>query len=607
MDRAKGSIDFSAVEPVASSALTVDEREGVQTARLPGIELEWTRGFGDVAATNGVLAFSIGDRGRASGAATRWLERYREFGERAAANADGGFAVAIVDCRQRRALLFVDRFAIETLCYGSANGKLGFATSARDVPRADKTISAQAIYDYLYFHMIPSPRTIFAEIRRVEPAHVAIVDAQSVRTTPYWTPSFVEDDDRDLEGRLSEFVTLVERSVEAEASEPATACFLSGGTDSSTVAGMLARLRGAPVAAYSIGFKASGYDEMEYARIAARHFGLDHHEYYITPDDLVESIPNVADSFDQPFGNSSVVPAYYCALRAREDGFTRMLAGDGGDELFGGNSRYATQKLFDVYHALPQGLRTAVLEPPARDWVLFRRVPGFRQLGGYVRHSMVTMPARLETFNLMHQPEMQSLLEPDFAAKVDPAAPYERQSAVWNAVDARTLTNRMLGYDWKFTLADSDLPKVRSASHLAGVRVGYPFLSRALTDFSLSLPAKWKLKGLKLRWFFKEALRDFLPGAILRKKKHGFGLPFGIWVLDHAKLRDLVHDALDGISRRGIVRPQLVATLSDRHLAESPGYYGEMAWILMMLELWLRRCDTAEPSTPNFLWRSTRT
>jgi asparagine synthase (glutamine-hydrolysing) len=145
----------------------------------------------------------------------------------------------------------------------------------------------------------------------------------------------------------------------------------------------------------------------------------------------------------------------------------------------------------------------------------------------------------------------------------------------------------MLAYDWKYTLADSDLPKVRGAAQLAGVSVGYPFLGRALTDFSLSIPPQWKLKGLKLRWFFKEALREFLPPAILRKKKHGFGLPFGHWTLRHDGLRNLVEGSLQGIARRGIVRPQFTAELLTRHLPEAPGYYGEMVWILMMLEQWL--------------------
>ena len=594
MPRAAGLIDFSALGSLPTGDLNAAEgTNGLQTVRLAGIDIDWSRGFADVICKDGVLAIAVGSPERGRGDAKRWADRYLVEGERAPNDVDGGFAVVIVDCRQRKVLLFVDRFSIETLCYGSENGKIGFATSARDVPGVGKTISAQAIYDYLYFHMIPSPKTIFTQIRRVEPAHTVVINGHSVRASPYWVPSFTEDNDRDLQRRLDEFVALVERSVAAEAAEAAPACFLSGGTDSSTIAGMLARLTGERVHAYSIGFETKGYDEMEYARIAARHFNLDHHEYYITPGDLVRSIPKVASSFDQPFGNSSVLPAYYCALQAHGDGVTRMLAGDGGDELFGGNSRYAAQKLFEAYHKLPGAVRRTLLEPPARSWPLFKRVPGFRQVGGYVRHSMVTMPARLETFNLLHQPEMQSMLESDFAANIDAHHPYDQQKAIWDAVDARTLTNRMLAYDWKFTLADSDLPKVRGASRLAGVSVGYPFLSRALTDFSLSIPPKWKLKGLKLRWFFKEALRDFLPEAILRKKKHGFGLPFGFWVLEHADLRDLVRDALQGISRRGVVRPQFVSALFDRHLAEAPGYYGEMVWILMMLELWLLAQENA--------------
>lgn len=150
------------------------------------------------------------------------------------------------------------------------------------------------------------------------------------------------------------------------------ACFLSGGTDSSTVAGMIGRAAGTAAATYSIGFDAQGYDEMEYARLASRHFGTQHHEYYVTPADLVKGIPHVAASYDQPFGNSSALPAYYCALMARDDGVTRILAGDGGDELFGGNVRYAKNRVFDAYQRVPGLLRRGLLEPwlggaPARD------------------------------------------------------------------------------------------------------------------------------------------------------------------------------------------------------------------------------------------------
>jgi len=102
---------------------------------------------------------------------------------------------------------------------------------------------------------------------------------------------------------------------------------------------------------------------MEFARIAARRFGAEHHEYYVTPADLVQSMADVAGHYDQPFGNSSVLPAFYCAKMARDDGVTRLLAGDGGDELFGGNSRYAKQRIFGWYDQVPGALRSSLVDP----------------------------------------------------------------------------------------------------------------------------------------------------------------------------------------------------------------------------------------------------
>ena len=153
-------------------------------------------------------------------------------------------------------------------------------------------------------------------------------------------PEFTEPTgDVSFESLRTEFRRLLRDAVARRLDGSVPACFLSGGTDSSTVAGMIREVSGQPAHTYSIGFEAEGYDEMAYARIAARHFGCEHHEYYVTPADLVRSIAEVAASYDQPFGNSSALPAYYCAKVAREQGVTRMLAGDGGDELFGGKSR----------------------------------------------------------------------------------------------------------------------------------------------------------------------------------------------------------------------------------------------------------------------------
>jgi asparagine synthase (glutamine-hydrolysing) len=586
MFRVQGSVDFAALAAGASLAEPAELGDGLRRIAMPGLSLCWDARRADCASSGGIVAMTLGRaRPRANdGEAVRWIEQYRRVGDDAPKALDGGYAVALIDIARRRALLLVDRFSIETLCYAAQGSVLRFADAACDVPGSRREIDAQAIYDYLYFHVIPSPQTVYRDVRRLPPAHALVASAEGAQLSCYWHGQFVENDRSDLAGRRTRFVDLVRQSVATEADEPATACFLSGGTDSSTVAGMLARLRGEPVHAYSIGFASAGYDEIAYARIAARHFGLVHHEHYLTADDLCAAIPAMARSFDQPFGNSSVLAAYYCGLRAREDGFTRMLAGDGGDELFGGNSRYALQKALELYHGLPSGLR-AVVEPLA-ERPAFRKVPGLRQLGGYVRHARVPMPDRMNNFLPLPQLERE-LFEPAFRDAIDTRKPLEQQRATWRACDAASLVNRMLCYDWKFTLADSDLPKVRSATQLAGVSVGYPLLSHALTDFSLALPPEWKLRRLKLRWFFKDALRGFLPSATLRKRKHGFGLPFGPWLLQHAPLRRLAEQSLAGIAQRGIVRPAFVDDLMTTLVPRAPGYYGEMVWLLMMLEQWL--------------------
>jgi len=191
-------------------------------------------------------------------------------------------------------------------------------------------------------------------------------------------------------------------------------------------------------------------------------------------------------------------------------------------------------------------------------------------------------------YNLLLRLGPEDVFAPDFLARVDLADPLRQQRQVWQQVQDTGALNRMLAYDWRYTLAEADLPKVCGSTSLAGVEAAFPFLDRTVVDFSLALPAEYKLKGLKLRWFFKEALRDFLPDEILKKKKQGFGLPFGVWATRHAGLRAFAADSLSSLASRGIVRSDFVSRLLDEQLASYPGYYGEMGWILMMLEQWFR-------------------
>lgn len=524
---------------------------------------------------------------RDNGLAAAWQLAFARDGARAPTHARGRFAVLLVQPAAGRVFMATDRFATWPICLAQEGDTLHLSDRADTVPLPGRTPSAQALFDYIYHHCIPAPRTVFEGVQRLRAGHVATWANGTLQIERYWRPGFDAQRRHDLQAAKSEFLDIVTRSVAHEAAGSDTGAFLSGGTDSSTVSGLLCRALGRPADTYSIGFDAAGYDEMAYARLAAKHFGTRHHEYYVTPDDLLQGIPLVAAHYDQPFGNSSAVPAWICAARAREDGRQRLLAGDGGDELFGGNARYAKQQVFETYGRLPRWLRQRVMEP-VFDTEMARGLPLLKKGSSYIEQARVPMPARTQMYNLLWRLGPTMVLERDFLRQVNQHGPDTEQREVWHEADAQSLVNRMLAFDWKYTLADNDLPKVVGTTQLAGLDVAFPLLSDDLVDFSLTLPDDWKLKGQQLRWFFKEALRDVLPEEIISKKKHGFGLPFGVWACTHRPLKAMAADALGTLQGRGVVKPAFVRDLLDIHLPAHPGYYGEMVWILMMMEFWLR-------------------
>jgi len=499
----------------------------------------------------------------------------------------GPFAVAWSS--HGRTVLAVDRFAVHTLCWRLAGTELHWSDRADALADATPQLSAQSLFDYLYFHAIASPRTVYEGIHRVPPGHFVLFEQGRVKVEPYWIPDFRPDARAaSFEELRYEFRVLLREAVRRELDDGKPGCFLSGGTDSSTVAGMVREACGRRAATYSIGFEAEGYDEMAFARIAARHFGTEHHEYYVTPADLVKSIADVAGSYDQPFGNSSALPAYYCARMARDDGVSKILAGDGGDELFGGNSRYAKQRVFSWYGSVPGPLRTGLLQPVFGTRAA-RALPLVKKGSSYIEQARVPMPDRLQMYNLLRRLGPAQVLTEAFLRQVDVEGPARQQREVWAMARADHELDRTLAFDWRYTLAESDLPKVCGTTRLAEIGVGFPLLDPALADFSMKLPVDYKLKGFKLRWFFKEALRGFLPDEILAKRKQGFGLPFGVWTTRSTQLKAMAVDSLRSLGTRGIVRSDFMRELTDTLLPQYPGYYGELVWILMILELWLQR------------------
>lgn len=523
----------------------------------------------------------------AAALADLWLRQGRE----ALTRIRGTFALAVADTRNNSLLLALDRVGTHSLSFAVCGQQIIFANRADAVamhPLINAGISPQGLFHYLYFYQVPAPGSIYQQVKKLLPGQYVLFQNGHLARGFYWHLKYRDERRSDYSEMATHFHGLLRECVGRAVGNDTPAAFLSGGTDSSTVAGVLAEITESAPRTYSIGFSAEGFDEMQYARMAAKRFGLDSREYYLTPDDILTAIPVIAQHYDEPFGNESAVPTYFCARMAHADGYKIMLAGDGGDEIFGGNTRYALQKLFEAYHRVPRLLRQGVLEPLANLPGMGALPPG-RKLRGYIRQANMPLPARLETYNYFNRQPLSQMFTADFLAQVDSDLPLVWLQDAYNRADTSSYINRMMHLDLKFTLADNDLRKVNGMTEAAGIEVRYPLLDDVLVDFSGEVPPDWKVKRFYLRWFFKTALKGFLPDAIINKSKHGFGLPFGVWAREHAPLRARIEDRLTDFKARGWIQPAYIDHLRSEHMSGHATYYGRMLWVIVILQEWLEQ------------------
>ncbi len=523
--------------------------------------------------------------------AQKLLALWRQHGRDTLLKISGSFALAIIDTNANTVLLAIDRTGVHTLAFSSVGGGLVFASRADVVaahPSVRAQLSFQALFNYFYFYDVPAPGTVYQGVEKLLPGQYAWFKDGKQERNFYWHLKYRDEPRTDYAEMSEKFHTVLRESIGRSAGGAETAAFLSGGTDSSTVAGVLTELRGKPARTYSIGFSADGFDEMEYARLAGQHFGLDMREYYLKPEDILNAIPIIAQHYDEPFANESAVPTYFCAQMAHADGYRVMLAGDGGDEIFGGNARYAKQKVFEAYHALPGFLRSGLIEPlaalPGLD-----RFPPTRKLQSYLRQANIPLPERMESYNFIYRQPLNQMFTADFLAEVNPALPVGWLQDAYGRTDSASYINRMMHLDMKFTLADNDLRKVNGMTEAAGIEVRFPLLDDALVAFSGEVPPDWKVKGQYLRWFFKSALKGYLPDEIINKRKHGFGLPFGVWARDYAPLRERIEDRLSDFRKRGWLQPAYIDHIRTEHMTGHATYFGKMLWVILILEEWLER------------------
>lgn len=518
---------------------------------------------------------------------------YLRSGQSAIQLLHGAFSIAIWDGTAQRLLLAIDRLGIKGLYWRLEGDRLLFSSrcgAVRAAQSAPPEADPSAILQFLLFSAIPAPLSSDRGTRKLRPGTLLTFAAGNVKEEPYWDLEFPEDDNRPSSYWAQELCQGIRAAVGRHLGglQPdRTGCFLSGGTDSSSVVAFATEFHG-QTHSFSIVFDDRNFSEQEFVDTAVTAFHTRHHQRSLVPKDASEAVGNIVAHFDEPFANSSAIGSYYCALHAREQGIATLLAGDGGDELFGGNERYAADKRFGCYQSFPRWMRKGLIEPavrllPAGDsmWSLPRR---------YVRRANIPNPQRILSYGFFLGSPPEQVFEEGFLREVGTDGWLSIPEEHFSRAKTSSELNRLLYLDVKMTLADNDLRKVCGTADLAGVKVRFPLLDDRLAELSGRIPARLKLKGFEKRYIFKQAMKGILPEKILYKKKHGFGVPLAQWLLMDSGMQELMNDLLhDPATRqRGYFRAGFVERLMILH-KKQPNYYGEIVWYLLALELWHRR------------------
>lgn len=514
------------------------------------------------------------------------------------------FVLLAWDAEDRSIVVATDAFRTYPVAHmsrqDSAGTSLFVASDTRLLRRAYEggdgaplTSDPKAIYHYLNFSFVPNEACIWQGMKKLAPG--SLLTWSQASGTPgeqvWWDARYPEDHAGDETAMAAALRQQVMNSVERFAQTDASGwgSFLSGGTDSSSISGILAakrrELAGEQVNSFSIGFAEPGYDELAYAKIASDHFELLGHQQRVSEADALAVVPQLVGAYDEPFGNASAIPTHHCALMAAGQGMQLLIAGDGGDEIFGGNERYLKDKIFALYHGAPGPLRGVGNSMAAMLGKMDSRYPN--KVKNFVRRANLPNPDRFYTDDAFASEQFDSLLEPGFAAQLSTDDSLDLQRELYARCDADAELHRLMYLDLKMTIAANDIVKVTRATRLAGIGVGFPFLDRQLVDFTGSLPRDTKLRGSQKRYLFKKAMAGILPEAIVKKKKQGFGLPISVWMRRPGPFRDFVNDTLmsQRARERGLFQRDAITRLLERHQRGAWDHAAEL-YILTMLELW---------------------
>jgi asparagine synthase (glutamine-hydrolysing) len=346
---------------------------------------------------------------------------------------------------------------------------------------------------------------------------------------------------------------------------------------------MMSEVSEKPVKTFSIGFNEDTFDELKYARLAAKHFNTEHHEFIVTPD-LVEIVDELVWHFDEPFADPSALPTFMVSKMAR-DFVTVVLSGDGGDELFAGYTRYVTDKKRSGLERLPQSIRENLLKP------LSESLPHATKGKNYLYNvSLSAIDRYIDSVSHFGQMQRKSLYSDKFLSNLngDFGKSEEVFRRIANSVSTGNATDNLLYLDSKTYLPSDILTKVDRMSMATSLEARVPLLDHKLIEFVTKIPTALKLKNLETKYIFRKAVKGLVPDEILDRPKQGFGVPINEWI--NSQLRERIHETLSEKKalERGYFDAKYIKILLDEHASKRRDHSYSL-WVLYMLELWHRR------------------
>jgi asparagine synthase (glutamine-hydrolysing) len=513
----------------------------------------------------------------------------------------GMFAFGVWDRELRELSLARDRLGEKPLYYGVHGGAFLFASelkALRKHPLFQAVVDRTALAAYLRAGYVPAPLSIWQGIRKLPPGHTVRLGAGKswwpLEPTAYWTlGEAVESGSRtpyrgSAAEAVDDFGVLLAGAVDRQMlADVPIGAFLSGGIDSSLIVAQMQALSSKPIKTFTIGFEQESYNEAVHARAVADRLGTDHTEAYVTSAEAQTVIPHLPSLYDEPFGDASAIPTHLVSVLARRD-VTVTLSGDGGDELFGGYSRYGrTLELWQRLNRVPVLLRAL-----AASCSRTLGSPAFQSLTNPMgSERLASVAARADTWRgILKADGLGSLYRTLLTQWPGPGGAHPTCYEEFAEMSDGDPLGYLTALDTMTYLPDDILVKVDRAAMAVGLETRVPLLDHGIVQFAWQLPPHFRVRGSETKWLMKQLLGRYLPPTMFQRPKMGFGAPVDSWI--KGPLRDWAEELMSEaeLSRDGWLDPR---PIRRRWMQHQRGYqnWRDSLWTVLMLQAWRRAAD----------------